>query len=110
MWGDHQGCHKVPQAILIAVDMPKALQAKCKTCFGRMILHALSNTENILFQNRGLVFYYPPRPPPPPPPPPRLVKGHTFYGFFFGNLPLFWAEKFGKLSKNQKVNWENWES
>ena len=41
-------------------------------------------TEKLLFQNRGLVFLLPSETPPPP----GLLKDHTFYGFFSGNLPL----------------------
>ena len=53
------------KAVLIAVYMTKALQTKCKTCFGgpRMILHAL--WKNTFFKKAVWFFHYPRWPPAP---------------------------------------------
>ena len=46
------------KAVLIAVDMTKALQTKCKTCFGgpKMILHALW-INTFFLQKSSMVFF-----------------------------------------------------
>ena len=40
--------------------------------------------------------------------PPGLVKDHTFFGFFFCTLPLYWCVFVKMLSKKWCTNWYFW--
>ena len=74
------------KAVLIAVDMTKAPQTKCKTCFGvfRMILHALWKNA---FLKKQCVFFTILADPLPPPP--KYGKRTYFFLIFFFFSALF---------------------